>query len=125
MDTAHDPSAAEVDGHELGFWKQPPGFDLDPKIVFATLRDGNHVDGLATLPLREMIEAIAAAFTGWNRIDTLDWEADSGEAFQLFTTPQFLSADCYSMSGEDRNRIIDVALKFECPPYDTTIDQRF
>ncbi len=118
------PFATEADNHELGFWKQPRDFDAAPKNVLARLREGKHVESLEPLPIDEMIERIAAVFAHWNRIDRHDWEASDGAAFQLFTTTQFFSADCYSMQDTDKEKIVNIGREFGCPVYDVELDRR-
>ena len=116
------PSFTEAESLDLAFWKPSPGFRDDPPTVFERLREGERVEGLEELPVRDMVEAVADAFGDWDRIDELDWESASGAAFQLFTTPQFLNADCYSMTEEDRKRIVDAVAAFGCSLHEPKSD---
>ena len=58
-------------------------------------------------------------------MDDNSWQSDQTGFFQLRTTSQLVQVVCYSMEGEDMNKIIDVMLKFNCPLYDPQVGQRF
>ena len=53
------------------------------------------------------------------------FEKEGRGAFQIFTTPQVLRFDCYGMSEQDMNALMDVPLDFGCPLYDPQIETRF
>ena len=40
-------------------------------------------------------------------------------------TKQFARFDCYFMSEDDMNKIIDIMIDHGCPLYDSAIDVRF
>ena len=58
-------------------------------------------------------------------MDDNSWQSDQTGFFQLRTTSQLVQVVCYSMEGEDMNKIIDVMLKYNCPLYDPQVSQRF
>ena len=112
--------------YDLDFWKYKPGVMLDHQQVYERLSDGQQVEGLCDLPIVDILQRVKIVFTdaGWEQLDELNWEGDDG-AFQIFTTPQFIRFDCYSMDGDDMNRIIDIADEFDCPLYDPQAGQRY
>ena len=63
-------------------------------------------------------------FAEWNRSDDFYFEKQR-EAFELYLTKQFVRVDCYRMTEQNINKIIDVLLKYDCPLYDAAIDVRF
>jgi hypothetical protein len=88
--------------------------------------NGEHVDGLETLPIPEIVSAVNSAFSfGWEHTDEESWEGGDRGIFQIVTTPQFFRFDCYGMEGEDMNRLIEVANNFECPLYDPQVKKHY
>jgi len=111
-------------GYDLNFWKYKEGVYLDNQEVYEALSNGEHVEGLESLPVQQILKDIETAFKGWNGMGS-DYENKAGGAFQVFTTEQFVRFDCHGMSGDDMNKITDVLFEHECPLYDPQISQRF
>ena len=60
--------------YDLDFWKYKAGVDLNHQQVYERLSNGHSVDGLETLPIPEMIAAVASAFSaGWEHSDEETW----------------------------------------------------
>lgn len=49
----------------------------------------------------------------------------ANQVIELFITDQFVRFDCYNVTYEFMNLIIDIMAKYECPLYDSTISVRF
>ena len=138
--------------YDLNFWRYLPQATFDPKevdqqlhaqhtqgmtvlsaldrqhlAVYQWLCDGQQVAGLAELPIAAMLERVAQVFAkGWERQDTVTWEKSGGKgAFQVSHTPQWFRVDCYGMSGDDMNLLIDVGSVFDCPLFDPQVPKRF
>ena len=113
--------------YDLDFWKYKKGTYLDNQDVYEKCSDEQIVDGLENLPTDAVLGDIHAEFETWQMEESkIDFENPNGKgAFQVFTTQQFVRFDCYSMEGEDMNRIMDVMLKFDCPLYDPQVPKRF
>lgn len=111
--------------YDLDFWRYREGVTLNHQDVYERLSDGEKVDGLIDLPVKDILTRIAEAFSAdWTRVDDYSWESDRG-AFQLFTTDQFVRIDCYGTNGDDMNIIVDILSEFDCPLYDPQVGQRF
>jgi len=111
-------------GKDLSFWKYQDGVYHDNQEVYKKLSDGDFVEGLATLPVSKIINDISANFTDWDKKSDCDFESGNA-AFQIFTTEQFVRIDCYGVSDDDMNKIIDILFKYDCPLYDSQISMRF
>lgn len=113
--------------YDLNFWKQKAGVKLDPQVVYEKLSDGKRVKGLETLPIDQILTRFQEVFAkGWEQLDPLNWERKRSKgSFQIFTTPQYFRVDCYGMSGEDMNKIVDIGLDFDCPLFDPQVGKRF
>lgn len=112
--------------YDLNFWQYQDGVYLDHQSVYERASNEEIVEGLADLPIDQIIKDIAQAFIDWKKIEEFTWEHPTGVgAFQIMTTPQFVRIDCYRMDGEDMNRFIDVMLNHDCPLYDPQVSQRY
>lgn len=116
--------------YDLNFWKYKENFrgERDHQKIYQKLSDGLFVEGLEDLPINKILKKIHEVFSAlqWQKRDDLNWESHSGRgSFQIFTTDQFFRVDCYGMDGEDMNKLIDIAIEFECPLYDPQVDKRY
>ncbi len=104
--------------YDLNFWKQDPRQELDPKVVYERLSDGERVEGLEEIPIDRILARVAEKFVdGWQRLGEHTWESAQG-GFQIYTTAQLFRVDCYGLSGEIMNLFIDIAHEFGCNLYD-------
>ncbi len=109
----------------LSFWKYKSGVTLNHQEVCEKLSDGDFVEGLEDLPISIITEQIELAFSQYfEKLDEFTWESDNG-GFQMYVTPQFLHFDCYQMTGDDMNKIIDIANKYGCPLFDPQEGRRY
>ncbi len=112
--------------YDLDFWKYKEGVHLNHQKVYERLSNGEHMDGLETLPIPEILAAVNGAFSvGWEHPDEESWEGGDRGSFQVFTTMQFVRFDCYGMEGEDMNRLIEIANNFGCALYDPQVGKRY
>ena len=111
--------------YDLNFWKYKKGASRDHAAVYEAACDGETVEELESLPIRDIREKIAVTFSGWEMIDANHFDGDERGAFEIFTTPQFVRFTCYGMREADMNLLMDVLLGFGCPLYDPQISERF
>ncbi|MCL2575978.1 MAG: hypothetical protein FWE33_06050 [Defluviitaleaceae bacterium] len=109
---------------DLNFWKYKENVYLDNQAVYEKLSAGYSVDGLEELPISQILKDIEIAFKGWEKLSKCDFEKEN-TAFRIFITEQFVRFDCYSVSQEDINKIIDILFEYDCPLYDSQISERF
>lgn len=111
---------------DLNFWKYKKDIYLDhQQVYFQACCEGKAVEGLEELPLAEITQKLKATFFEWTADSPNDYSKEGHGAFQVFTTSQIVRFDCYGMSGDDMNLLIDVMLAFECPLYDPQTATRF
>jgi hypothetical protein len=112
--------------YDLDFWKYKKGVYLNNQEVYEQCSDDQLVEGLEDLPMDEIRQEVCKEFSDWQTEDDESWENPKGKgAFQVFTTKQFVRFDCYGMSGDDMNRLIDIMIKFDCPLYDPQVPERY
>ena len=109
---------------DLSFWKNTKKYECTHEEVYIRLSEGEFVEGLDTLPVEDIMSEFVKAFGNWNRLTPLCFEREDS-SFEIMINEQFVRVDCYSMSEQDMNTIIDIMDKFKCPLYDSVIDVRF
>lgn len=118
--------------YDLIFWTEIPGpVAADPTAVYARLMEGDTVDGLAVLPIEDMVNDLSRAFPdaqrGLNGTDEwLEWDEPSRPAvLEVTWTDQYVHASCRNLTNDELNRVIDVAVAHGCPLYDPQTGERF
>ena len=109
---------------DLSFWKYEEAVDYKPYDVYISLSDGKMVDGVAILPIDEIMTEVNEAFSDWEKLSDNVWEYDD-ESIEIYTTEQFVRFDCYGVSQDNMNKLIDIMIDFDCCIYDSSIDVRF
>ena len=110
--------------YDLSFWKYEEGKTNVHEEVYARLSDGEVVQGVANLPIEEIKRDVALQFKDWERLDEYHFVKED-EAIEVYMTDQFVRFDCYGVSEEDMNRLIDIMLAYDCCLYDSAINVRF
>ena len=67
---------------------------------------------------------IKTIFNEWKWEGEYHLELDS-QVIELFITEQFVRFDCYNVTLDVMNIIIDIMNEYECPLYDSAISTRF
>ena len=112
--------------YDLNFWRYREGATHNhDKVYTAACCDGEVLPELEELPIGDILQRIAAAFPHWDASSPTDYENPGGGAFQITTTPQTVRIDCYGVSGDDMNRLMDILIDFGCPLYDPQVSERF
>ena len=109
---------------DLSFWRYVVRHE-DHYDVYQRLSDGEMVEGVAMLPIKHIRSTLYAAFSDWKRLDDDHLDLNGRELIEIFTTEQFVRFDCYDVSEDNMNRLIDLMLLFNCCLYDSLIDERF
>lgn len=109
---------------DLSFWKYEGKNAYVHSEVYARLSDGETIPGIEILPIEEIRVLLDATFSSWNKLDEWHYEQD-GQMIEVFTTEQFVRFDCYCVSEENMNKLIDIMLAYDCRLYDSAIDVRF
>ena len=109
---------------ELLLWREATELGLSPAVIQRRLNAGDDVEGLADLPIREMIDHLKQAFPAAQEIaGYLQWRV--GEAkFRATWTWQHIRFETDDLSDEDRELIFDVARHFHCPVFDPLLNLR-
>lgn len=109
---------------DLSFWKYEGKNAYVHSEVYARLSDSETVPGIETLPIDEIRVHLDTVFSSWVKPDKCHYECN-GQIIEVFTTDQFVRFDCYCVSEENMNKLIDIMLAYDCKLYDSAIDVRF
>lgn len=114
----------------LAFWKYKDGMYSDNKRVYEKCCNEDVLDSLEELPVKNIMLKISEVFSSWEKVDEYNYDKagidNNGEgSFSIFTTLQFIQFDCYGMSENDMNILIDIMLEYGCCLYDPQIEVRF
>lgn len=109
---------------QLCFWRENTDSTLENAYIYAELSKGYCFDFLDNLPVKNILVDFKKVFSSWKKADASSFSKGEG-LIQVFTSKQFVRFDCYSLSIEDLNAIIDLMLEYGCPLYDPNIDVRF
>jgi len=111
--------------YDLTFWKQSPEFSGSPQDTYEKLSEELPVSGLEALPIDEFKGRIMATFSGCAASErAINWEGKEG-AFQVTWSERHVRVDCYNLTEGAMNRLVDIALEFDCPLYDPQVGRRF
>lgn len=110
----------------MAFWKYNDNTYLDNQKVYEeSCCSENFVDGLAMLPISDILLRVDEVFDSYDKLDDSTYESAKG-AFSISATKQSVLFDCgWSMDEAELNKIIDTMLEFDCPLYDPQIETRF
>lgn len=110
----------------LAFWKYNDGTYLDNQKVYETACiDGKAAEGLAILPISDILNRASEIFSDYDKLDEYNFESENG-SFTIIATEQAVLFDCgWEMPETELNKIIDLMDEFGCPFYDPQIETRF
>ena len=91
---------------DLSFWRYNGEPTRTHSDVYALLSDGNVVEGLEELPITNILQSLENALASWNRLDETHFEKND-EVIEVYTTSQFVRFDCYGVSYDNMNLLID------------------
>ena len=109
---------------DLSFWKKKKNVQIKNSEIYEGLSKGKYLDCVYEIPSEQILQDITYEFAEWEQLNGFCFERHY-ESFQIFITNQFVRVDCYSMTEQSMNKIIDILLKYGCPLYDAAIDVRF
>ena len=117
--------------YDLTFWRQQPGVSLAPIETYRALNDGSPVDGLAAIPIEDMLRDVMLAFPSALRElngshEWVTWtSADGQDSFQVEWSAQHMTVTCRHLHSDDMNKIVNIGVAHGCPLFDPQTGERF
>lgn len=109
---------------DLSFWKYKKNVNTDDAEVYAKLSAGDLLESVDTLPISEIYDELKTVYSEWNWKSKYTLELVE-QMIEIFMTEQFVRFDCYNVTVDNMNTIIDIMGKYQCPLYDSSISTRF
>lgn len=104
--------------HVLYLWREERDTGLAAAEIQRRLDADEEIDGLADLPIKEMIDRLKGDFSGCKETaGQLAWTSGE-ERFRATWTWQFMRLESDHLSDEHRDRFFDLARSFGCPVFD-------
>jgi hypothetical protein len=99
-------------------WREQRDTGLTPAEIQRRLDADDDVDGLADLPIKEMLDHLKRDFPGCKETaGQLAWTSGA-ERFRATWTWQFLRLESEQLRDEHRDRFFELARAFGCPVFD-------
>src|SRR5215213_6280052 len=108
--------------YDITFWKEGRPVGLSPNEVYRRLSRGKRVEGLAELPVEELLARLREAFGPFDE-ELSEFETDEC-SIEVSRSACHFRFDLRGDVGEARGRLIALMAGFGCSPYDPQVDSR-
>lgn len=108
----------------LFLWREQEEVELQADKVQRLLESDQEVEGLADLPIREILDRVKAEFPGCREnAGLLAWNSGD-EAFRMSWTWQYVRIECENLHEENRDKFFELSRHFGCPIFDRALNLR-
>lgn len=111
--------------YDINFWKLSRPLAARPQDIYAELCEGNSVEGLAQLPIRDILTRIAAAFPGFDPDDDFPMIELENSGIEVNHSPQHVRFDIRGELDSSVNTLVEILADFGCPMYDPQVNERY
>jgi hypothetical protein len=102
----------------LYLWREARDTALSSAEIQRQLEAGEDVEGLADLPIKEMIDRLKQEFPGCKEsAGQLVWQAGP-ERFRATWAWQYMCLESDNLNDEHRDKFFELARSFGCPVFD-------
>lgn len=102
----------------LYLWREERDTRLSPAEIQRRLDADEELEGLADLPIKEMLDHLKREFSGCKETaGQLIWTSGD-ERFRATWTWQYLRLEADNLTDEHRDRFFELARSFGCPVFD-------
>ena len=117
-------SGGDMKMAQLIMWRQRTEIGLSPNTIQKRFESGDDVEGMADLPIREMLDHLRREFPGAKEsAGLLHWQSGE-EALKATWSWQYLRFDVQELQDEHREKIFDLGRQFHCPIFDSALNLR-
>ncbi len=112
--------------YDINFWKQGHSLDLTAEEVYAKLCSGETIDGLARLPVDEILQRLRERFPEFNPSEDFpDVELEDGNIEFGWSDYHFRFDLRGDVGSAEKNAIVDIMADYGCPMYDPQVGTRY
>jgi hypothetical protein len=103
--------------YDINFWKQQRPLALSAQEIYERLNKKEPVEGLAKLPVDEILARLKAAFPDFDPAESFPLARTSEGSIEFFWSDQHFRFDIRGICG-DCQKLVDIMSEFGCPMYD-------
>jgi hypothetical protein len=120
--------------YDVWFWKQTADCTVEPARVMERLADGEQVPGIVPIDIQGILAGIRSMFpaVSENRVGVdggrtqLIWQSSVDDGcFIVGSSPYYVSVESHGANSETLNRLIELAVAFDCRLYDPQTGVRY
>jgi hypothetical protein len=110
--------------YDINFWKQERSLALSAQEIYERLNGKEPVEGLAKLPVADIIARLKAAFPDFDPSEDFPLAGTSEGSIEFFWSDYHFRFDIRGIGG-DCQKLVDVMTEFGCPMYDPQEGKRY
>ena len=103
--------------YDINFWKQERPLALSAQEIYERLNKKEPVEGLAKLPVDEILARLKTAFPDFDPSESFPLARTSEGSIEFFWSDQHFRFDIRGICG-DCQMLVDIMTDFDCPMYD-------
>ena len=111
--------------YDINFWKLERPSSLEPVEIYSRLSQGEVVEGLARLPVEEILKKLKEAFADFDPKEEFPLARTSEGSIEFIWTDQYFRFDIRGGICADCQKVVDVMTGFGCPMYDPQVGRRY
>jgi hypothetical protein len=112
--------------YDINFWKQERPLDLSAQQIYERLSDGESVDGLAVLPVDQILQQLQEAFPKFDPQEKFPLVSLEDGSIEFIWSDQYFRFDLRGDVGAvHENRLVQIMADHGCPMYDPQINKRY
>ena len=110
--------------YDINFWKQERPLELSPQEVYERLSSRQLVDGLAKLPVDEILARLKEAYPDFDPAESFPLARTSEGSIEFSWSDYHFRFDIRGVCG-DCQKLVDIMTDFGCPMYDPQLGKRY
>jgi hypothetical protein len=110
--------------YDINFWKQERPLPLSPEEVYSRLNKREPVEGIAKLPVDEILARLKSAFPDFDPTVRFPDVRTSKGSIEFFWSEYHFRFDIRGICG-DCQKLVDIMRDFDCPMYDPQANKRY
>jgi len=110
--------------YDINFWKQQRPLPLSPQEIYEKLSQREQVEGLAKLPIDQILARLKQAFPDFDPSEEFPLAETSEGSIEFIWTDYHFRFDIRGICG-DCQKLVDIMREFDCPMYDPQAGKRY
>jgi hypothetical protein len=111
--------------YDINFWKLERPLIIAPVDIYRRLCKGEHVDGLAALPVSEICGQIQTTFPAFDPAKGFSTFRIAGGSIEASWSEQHFRFDLRGDWNSEAQSIVEIMAAFHCPLFDPQVNERY